>query len=137
MNITVEAKSSYGVKNKTDQQWYNPAKKDLLSLFAVGNTYEVVIVENKKGDKVYKNIAAAKLVEAAKPVVAKARAENKPLISANYADNKDRRILYQGLTQAVLQSPIMNMVEQSNVPSFVEHIVKALAEMVTRLSQDA
>ena len=69
MIIKIEAKSNFGVL--AGGTWFNPSDKKMLSIFEIGKTYDVEMVENTgKGGKVYKNIQTAKLVEGSAAPVA-------------------------------------------------------------------
>lgn len=79
--------------------------------------------------------ADAPVAEAAKPAfVAKESTAKLAGNGLSFAE-KDSRILIQGLVQAVLQSPLMNMIPDGVAPlAFVEKETVALADMVKRLS---
>lgn len=144
MQIHVDAKSQYGVKNARDGKWYNSDKSVSLDTFKVGGVYDVELKANKKNGKTYMNIVSAKLIDAPANVVTSVAVAEKPVekvvvkpsvIAAPVAINKDERILVQGLTQALLQSPIMAMVEPAMFEKFVEAHVVTLVNIVKKLSK--
>ena len=70
MQITVNAKSRFGIKDEVTDKWFNPADKQLLGLFQVGKTYDVILKENKgKDGKIYQNIDSAIEVQGVTPQV--------------------------------------------------------------------
>jgi hypothetical protein len=148
VHIVVEAKSSFCVKDKITGNWFNPRKdlaKDILPKLIIGAEYDVDMEETKgKDKKTYSNVVSVVPVTGAPAIVAPVFAKTpmaKPIqaasapATASVAINKDERILVQGLTQALLQSPIMSMVEAKNLVSFVETNVVGLVEMVRRLAK--
>ena len=138
LTIVVEAKSPFGVLDKTSGKWYNPKSKTMLAQFEVGKTYEVGLEDNTVNGKTYTNIVTVKsaIVESKKSGSNK----NKEVPQTSYVSeslpiNKDERILVQGLTQALLQSPVMSFASEDNLLEFVESRVVKLVEMVKRLSK--
>lgn len=139
MEIKVEAKSKYGILDANTNTWMNPDKSVPLSKFEIGKAYVVEIKENVSKGKTYKNIVTAtevaasaplsKAVEAPKPEPKKdAPAQgSKPELS--YDDKKSERILVQGVTQAVLQSPLL--LDLKDLESTVLNVV----DMVKKLSK--
>ena len=84
MIIKIEAKSNFGVL--AGGTWFNPSDKKMLSIFEIGKTYDVEMVENEgKNGKVYKNIQTAKLVEgSAAPVAVLDRPAAPPVKKPSY-----------------------------------------------------
>lgn len=135
MSIVIDAKSKFGVLDKKTNKWLNPADKKLIDAFKVGGEYVVEMVENKgKDGKVYLNIGkivsgkdSPTLSPEAKKVFGKSS-------SAPADINKDQRILIQGLTQAVLQSPLMTFAKKDHELAYVEKLVTELAALVKKLA---
>lgn len=148
VKMFVEAKSPFGILNADTKKWMNPLKKDMLKLFQIGKGYEVT-VEKAKGDdgKVRDYITSVKplqenqindspKVENKAPSVAAPAKEAVNKAAGLSVGEKDSRILVQGLTQAFLQSPLVNMIPDGVVPlDFVEQNVKQLVQIVKRLSE--
>lgn len=130
VHIVVEAKSSFGVKDKITGNWFNPRKdlaKDILPKLIIGAEYDVDMEETKDKDKkTYSNIVSVAPVTGAPVIVApvfaktptaKPLAENKVAISApaktQYVgrdfDKEARGKTMCALLEAGLQSPRIAM----------------------------
>ncbi len=88
-----------------------------------------VTVETKTNDKGYTSIVALlddvqarKVKEAAPEVERDAVPETKGIATNSYEGNKNRRILVQGLTQAVAQSPALACLPGTDVQSIANNI---------------
>lgn len=138
-HIKIEAKSKFGVLDGLTNKWLNPKDKDLLKTFFVGSFYDVELEDTTKNGKTYTNIVGIVPVKTSPAPVAKVADVvvfpklAAPVVSTSI--NKDERILVQGLTQALLQSPVMSMVASKDFNTFVETNVIGLVEMVKRLSK--
>jgi hypothetical protein len=142
--IVVEARSAYGVLS--EGKWLNTNNKELLASFKVGKAYDISMDKVKSADgKVRTQIVEAKEVNLDGPVEApiaqakasapkavapsfKAQASHSSGSGLSFAE-KDARILVQGLTQAVIQSNLVNGIDN------VEPVVVKLVDMVKRLSE--
>jgi hypothetical protein len=155
MRIIVGAKSAFGVLNAEDNNWYNPKDKELLTGVKIGGAYDVVLEDVKgKNGKTYKNIVSLKQVQLDQEPISNEKKSAKDFVPAKKAfapkedrptgpsnsglsfAQKDARILIQGLTQAVLNSPAFaqsGMPDRDTLVADVEVQVIKLVEMVKKL----
>jgi hypothetical protein len=129
-----------------------------LPKFEVGGTYDIEIKESvsKTDGKIYKNIVAARAVNAEAPSVPKAPVENTPAKApakkeskgkavawgrelSDYELLKDQRIGVAGLVQALLQStiymPQIELLDPAKVDDFVVEKARFLLKTVKELSE--
>jgi hypothetical protein len=163
MRIIVGAKSAFGVLNADDNKWYNPKDKELLNQVKIGKAYDIVLEDVKgKNGKNYKQIISLNEVQldaaptgasiskepsnekkftkafvpAKKAFAAKEDRASGPSNSGLSFAQKDARILIQGLTQAVLNSPAFaqsGMPDRDTLVTDVEAQVIKLVAMVKKL----
>lgn len=127
--IVVEAVSSK-FKNKYNSgsvlaggKWMQVSSKIDLNLFQKDSSIDV---ETKTNDKGYTSIVAVggNTETAQKP---KQKKERKEGTATTYEENKSRRILVQGIVQAVASSPALINLPSSSVEEAAE-TVKALSQ---------
>lgn len=140
MRIIVSAKSRFGILNAEDNKWYNPKDAGTIADYKIGGAYDIVI-ENVKGSdgksrpRVTKAVAvdlnAAPVAVAEKPAPAVKPAVEKKAPMADKGlsfGEKDARILYQGVAQALVQSSLVLSLKD------LEPAVVQVVEMIKRLS---
>lgn len=133
--ITVGAIGKFGVK--VGDVWYGTAKDTLKPTdFVAGQTYEVLTEPWAKGGKSGKNITQ---------IIGQGAASAAPAVSntaprgttAAPAANKDQRILWQGVTQAALQSPAIAGMQFTNVNEYVSLVKEAATQLVAFIEDKA
>jgi len=148
MRIIVSAKSRFGILNAEDNKWYNPQDAKTIADYKIGGAYDIVI-ENVKGSdgksrpRVTKAVAvdlnaapaAVAVVEKSEPQIKKYdvkpgdKVQKAPMADKGLSfGEKDARILYQGVAQALVQSSLV--LSLKDLEPAVVHVV----EMIKRLS---
>ena len=144
--ITVKGISAFGVLD-TNEKWHNP-KKGIISpsQFERGKTYEITEEEWSKGEKSGYNIVSYKDVtgNVTAPAVKVSRTPSKenideivqvmktdtaPLVSS-YEENKNRKILVQGITQAAMVSPGVAGLQAENDVQLTDNFKRVADEMI-------
>ena len=126
--ITVEVAGKFGPK--ANGKWYGIRKPMSASDFVTGGVYDVETSPWEKNGKSGVNITKAVKVTGDAPAKTEAVTASKPEAKASVGDyetNKNRRILRQGIYQAVVQSPMLASLPASNVKEVVA-LVKEVAE---------
>lgn len=148
MLITVEVAGKFGPK--ANGQWLGIDRDSGLtpSDFVAGQTYDVEVKSWSSKGKSGTNIVAIKedrpvksdelkkvSNEIAREYTARAaKPSTTPTVIETAEDRKSRRILYQGILQAALQSPSLAGLPATNVTEFmalVKEVVRQSAEFVT------
>lgn len=142
--IVVEAVSDK-FKNKFNSgsvlaggKWLQVAKKLDISDFVKDTT---MVVETKTNDKGYTSIVdivgevAEKSVKSASKAkeVKTADAQAKP----SYEENKNRRILVQGITQAVVQAPFISGLPYTTANEALEHVKLVARELIAFVEDES
>lgn len=143
--IVVEAVSDK-FKNKYNSgsvlaggKWLQVAKALDISLFQKDSQIEVETKTNEKG---YVSIVGVVQVEAVEqPKVKKTKTETtsaaKTVTVNNYEDNKNRRILVQGITQAVAQSPALASLPGITIEEISENIKALATDLIAFVDEQA
>lgn len=143
--ITVDSQTKYGVK--VNGKNYNYGKRYEGPALSVGGTYEVNVATSPNGAK-YINTTKP-IVAASKTTIPVGQLQGSATISASPSrpvpavelprpvngsalspSDKDTRILVQGVLQAVVQSPTLNVQENETVEDAVERTTKRYVEFI-------
>lgn len=137
IQITIEKLGPYGPL--AAGVWYGLSKKSGLTVqdFIVGNTYNVVLWTSDSGKKyINKVVNNAQSVNGAESVASPAQqAESKQQPKATWADNdksKNKRILVQGVYQAVAHAAIHYGEKQNYVDTVAELAEGLLGKMTEK-----
>ncbi len=139
MLITVEAVSDK-FKNKFNSgsikvngKWLQISPKLDVKMFPIGQQVDVETVTNDKGYTSIKNINAEPKLEktttesVTKSVEVTSVKVNQPV---SYEDSKNKRILTQGIVQAVVQSPSLAGLPFTNVEDVITNVTKVSDELI-------
>lgn len=123
--LTVEVAGKFGPK--CDGKWYG-VKRPLKALdFENGKSYEVDLEEWKEGRF---NITKAKEVTEKSPPETKKVAKKQQKGVKDVNEDKNNRILVQGLTQAAMTCPSLAGLPFTNVVELKENIQELANEMI-------
>lgn len=125
--ITVGAIGKFGVK--VGDVWYGTAKDTLKPTdFVAGNTYEVLTEPWSKNGKSGKNIVQIVASGAAAPAASAPQ-------GSSQSSNKDKRILWQGVVQAALQSQGIAGLPFTNVNEYMSFVKEVSNQAVAFIEE--
>lgn len=138
MQIIIEAVGKFGVK--AEGKWFGVKRPIKPTDFVVGSMYDIVTEPWEAKGKSGINIVKANEASAAKapepepvkvaPVNQKAEVNKAPI--SDYEANKNRRILRQGVYQAVVQSPGIAGLGYTTIPELIAN-VREVSEQLIKL----
>lgn len=133
--LTVEAVGKFGPK--ANGKWYGVKKPLGPNDFKKGETYEVETENWKSGEKTGMNIVTAKphaQTQAKTTVVTKNKDVAAPVL--NYEDSKNKRILIQGIVQAVAQAPALVQLTITNVDEYTNLVKEAAKQLIDFVNEE-
>lgn len=123
--LTVEVAGKFGPK--CNEKWYGVKRPLKASDFENGKSYEVDLEEWKEGRF---NIVKAKEVTEKSPPKAKETAKKQQKVAKDSNDDKNQRILVQGITQAAMTCPSLAGLPFTNVEELKANIQELADEMI-------
>lgn len=131
--VTIGSIGKFGVK--VGDVWYGTAKDTLKPTdFVAGNTYEVLTEPWSKNGKSGKNIVQIVASGSSSAAAASAPAASVPSGSSQ-PTNKDKRILWQGVVQAALQSQGIAGLPFTNVNEYMSFVKEVANQSVAFIEE--